>query len=329
MPSALQPPPAVESNFPSETFEPPKKMDEVSDDHSDHDSVCKRVDDEADDEAPPRSPCRSRKQDSYDLIPPPVQVGEVLEGQVIDVTYRDHAMVPGMVTEVDDDPTALRIDLHLVDVDGRTVVATVEKFEPQVRFVCTSGTATKQAVDDLCATIAWRIGRHQDELLATKKQSCQSLLVGFDPLGSDPVSRRTCSVVQLTFPTHEMASRARRVHPGTLRPFEVADHRCDTATSFLIERNIDACGWVQIRRPRLVELRTSSSQIEVVCTASDVTPSERREMAPLLVASYDIETYGSRGAGVFPDPDVDGDYICAITTCLWRAGAPVNDGSTS
>ena len=37
-----------------------------------------------------------------------------------------------------------------------------------------------------------------------------------------------------------------------------------------------------------------------------VAPSARRGTAPLLVASFDIETYGSRGAGVFPDAEVEG-----------------------
>ena len=296
-------------------------------------------------DATPRSPCQRRASALYDLLPPePSDTSSIdghppLEAQIVDVTYRDHEMPSSYDAEVDDAPKAFLIDMHLVDATGRTVLATVEGVRPRVRFVYVGDaglSATK--LQNLCAAAA-RCCRSDDadhaaggapeadEIEATAQKSRRASLVGFDPHGDDPLQRRTFEEVSLAFKTHWQASRVRRMHPGTLRQlgFVVVDPRCDPVVAFFIERRLEACGWVAIRRPRVVppESRTSSAQLELVCAADNVAPSERRGLAPLLVASYDIETYGSRGAGVFPDADVDADYICAITTNFWRAGAPV------
>ena len=135
-------------------------------------------------------------------------------------------------------------------------------------------------------------------------------------------------MVSVAFRTAGAAQAARRAQTAVRRlGFEVSDPRADVPISFLIDRGLDACGWVAVRGARASppSARSYAAQVELECHVERVSPSHRRGLAPLLIASFDIETYSSRGAGVFPDAEVEGDYICAITTNFWRAGAAERD----
>lgn len=295
-----------------------------------------------------RSPCRRSRAAFYDLLPEPLVMppsGETmtLEAQLLDITYRDYRLptvdvsdpevlsdprrfAQACVEEVDRTPdSSLNLDLHLVDGEGRSIVATVSTgFSPTVSFVYSKGDAkmTKESAKELHELLATRLGVHGDALRPTQLR--QASLVGFDPLGTDPLRRRTYDVVRFAFDTNDLATRAKRMQRLVKEElsFDVADPRCDVVVNFLIDRDLEACGWVTLRNVRPVPAthRAFSSQVEVQCRASDVAASPRRGLAPLMVASYDIETYGSLGAGKMPDADLAGDYIFAITTCLWRAG---------
>ena len=107
----------------------------------------------------------------------------------------------------------------------------------------------------------------------------------------------------------------------------VIDKKREITTAFLIRHKLDACGWLTLSSPYMVPLsrRTTSATLEFIVSVDHITRSERREAAPLLIASYDIETYGSRGLGVMPDASIPDDYICAITTNFYRHG---QNGST-
>lgn len=289
--------------------------------------------------APPEA-CRHHPSRRYYGIVPEDTDGVEFEAQIVDVTARDHALREVDLTraglggndfrmavdgETDAAPTALRIDLHLVDERGRTVMCTIESehdpYQMSVDFVLHDGVGEARLVTTVCTAC------HLDQVLLkrTMKVRRLSTLVGFEPLQSDPTQRRTHTVVTLAFATEEQARRARRVRLGSVG--EALDQRLDAATAFLIERGIDACGWVRIKGARAVpaDRRCSAAQVELRGGVSCVTPSDRRGLAPFLVAAYDIETYGSRGGGVFPDADIDADCVCAISTTYWRVGAPVHE----
>lgn len=286
----------------------------------------------------PRSPCARRRDESlYGLVPPPDPcisscisscTSTTFEGQIIDITYRDHTFPvapnadPSLMTEdVDDTSVALLVDLHLSDAEGRSMTATVAGFTPPVSYVAVGSMAR---ADRLLDALSRRLELPREDL--KKRVLRQSSLVGFDPEGNDALKRRTYEVVRVFLPTASLAAQARRLNTRSIG-YEVADVRRDVVIDFLVECNLEACGWVRLENAKVVapHARTASAQLEITCNVRDVRPSGRRGLAPLLVASYDIETYGSRGAGVFPDANIEGDYICAITTCFWRAGAAVND----
>ena len=300
----------------------------------------------------PRSPCtRQRRDRVYELLPTKGEdeggeesgrgaCVDLFEGQIVDVTYRDHDLPrvdasAGLdsalsIDEVDaDDVRALMVDMHLVDERGRSAMVTVRGYEPRVEFVSTgAASVTARAQDELLSTLALRTEADPDALRKTVKREKRSLLVGFDPDRNDPLRRRQYDVVSVAFRTAGAAQAARRAQTAVRRlGFEVSDPRADVPISFLIDRGLDACGWVAVRGARASppSARSSAAQVELECHVERVSPSHRRGLAPLLIASFDIETYSSRGAGVFPDAEVEGDYICAITTNFWRAGAAERD----
>lgn len=297
----------------------------------------------------PRSPCCRRKEDAYGLISSTSFTNHTtsIEAQIVEVTYRDHDLPACNLTcpssldvegfadvcyhDVDPSAVGLHVDMHLVDADGRSITATIGTRKPFARRVNlvlkqTTGSSPR-AVDELVQTISSRLGmRDSQELTRNMRTFRQSLLVGFDPCGNDPLARNRYQIVSFAFATNELASRVKRMQHA-VKPFEIVDPRADVVIAFLIERNLEACGWVRIANARVAPAttRTSSAQLEVSCGIEDVHPLDRRSVAPIMVASYDIETYGSRGAGVFPDADIDGDYVCAITTNFWRAGSALHD----
>jgi DNA polymerase elongation subunit (family B) len=307
----------------------------------------------------PTSPCLRLRERVYDL--PAVAHGSEcadgdgasqlvsIEAQIVDVTVRDYKLPsldmsrptmmhnPFFETYADKTlntfATAIHVDVHLVDAAGRTVLCTIggdssgRPFTPRVSFLMRDASkdrviATKALVD----AIAEHCRVDKQALEASKLEIMQTRLVGFDPAGGDPTSRRKHAVVSLGFSTLEQARRARYATVDQLG-FQVLDPRCDASVAFLVERKISACGWVHISNARKVlsTARVSAAQLELRCGIEAMTPSARRGLAPLLVASYDIETYGSRGAGVFPDANLPGDYICAISTNFMRAGGAADD----
>lgn len=331
-------------------------VEEALDEYTPPPHITLTTNDDADDfdAAPPRSPCSRSRDTLYDLVPA-LELHErytadtPLEAQLVDITFRDHALpaidarspqwlaqdhfADAITEDVDTAPTALRIDLHLVDASGRSITATVggddglPPFRTRVHFQSIeAGVASDARVLDLRQAIARRLELAPDAIHYETSQ--QASLIGFDPKRNDPLQRMTYTTVSFGFDTAECAARARRLeYSARALKFELLDRKRDVAIEFMIERGLDACGWVLIRRARIVppHRRTSAAQLEVVCAVEDVGPSERVGLAPMLTATYDIETFGSRGAGVFPDASVEGDYVCAVTTCFWRAGRPENE----
>ena len=94
---------------------------------------------------------------------------------------------------------------------------------------------------------------------------------------------------------------------------------------------VEACGWVGVKMKSTLSLgidgTPSLCDVEIGCTMADlVAIPEINRLAPILVASYDIECISP--SGLFPDPRKAEDRVTVIGTTYRRIGtAPHRDGA--
>lgn len=80
------------------------------------------------------------------------------------------------------------------------------------------------------------------------------------------------------------------------------------------------CGWAGIKSYKPVEEseKASHCEIEIECTMADVVALDITRVAPLLIASTDIECYSDKDE--FPEPENEKDAVICIGTTLKRFG---------
>jgi DNA polymerase delta subunit 1 len=89
---------------------------------------------------------------------------------------------------------------------------------------------------------------------------------------------------------------------------------------FIHIRNLEPSGWVEIKKNKYsIELpKQTRCQIDITTTYKNVCPLEQTMIAPLLVASFDIECTSTDGS--FPQPYRPGDKVIQIGTTVRRIG---------
>ena len=186
----------------------------------------------------------------------------------------------------------------------------------------------------------------QQNLALVKEQLCRLLNVDEKDIGmevlkrhklfgwvsdpSDVTKRRMFNVVRISVPNVLCYGRLNNVLrspirsdflPGgsvLLRPMET---KVDHSHKFCDALSIVASGWVRVNKYTGPPGYISHAQIECCVNGEDLTPLDRADLAPLLVASVDIETYSRRYQ--FPDARQTEDFVITIGTTLWRVGDKV------
>lgn len=89
---------------------------------------------------------------------------------------------------------------------------------------------------------------------------------------------------------------------------------------FFHMRNIIPGGWINLEgrtyEPSIIPETTC--QIEIKCPWNSIHPYDSNDIAPVIQASFDIETYSSDGA--FPLPEVEGNHCIQIATTFKKYG---------
>ena len=95
----------------------------------------------------------------------------------------------------------------------------------------------------------------------------------------------------------------------------------DSVIRFAHIQNLNFAGWVNITSPEYIsqEFSKSHCQIEASVDWRVVNPLDNNANAPILQASYDIETYSIDGK--FPSPNVPGNVITQIATSFKYFGS--------
>ena len=83
-------------------------------------------------------------------------------------------------------------------------------------------------------------------------------------------------------------------------------------------RNLQPNGWMEFNKYSMTEETQTRCQLEIDCYYKDICSIEKNEIAPLIIASFDIECTSLDGS--FPDARRKGDEVIQIGTTFHRYG---------
>ena len=97
---------------------------------------------------------------------------------------------------------------------------------------------------------------------------------------------------------------------------------CPLPQQLLAALGTTACGWLRVARSRRARAsaRFANTQFEVTAHVADLEPRDVATSAPLVIASFDIETMS--GSGDFPDPRRPCDQVIQIGVSFALLGVP-------
>jgi DNA polymerase elongation subunit (family B) len=100
--------------------------------------------------------------------------------------------------------------------------------------------------------------------------------------------------------------------------FGLYESKLDPALRFIHLRDLDAAGWIQVKKKKWNNGFETNCQMEGVAQWKDVYPVDSNDISKMLIASFDIECVS--GDGSFPDPERDTDMVIQIGTTVHRSG---------
>lgn len=220
-----------------------------------------------------------------------------------------------------------------VDVDGRSVLVRVEDFRPffflEVPWYDPRRTQTA-AARELHDEIDSCFPRHAPP--CGHRFVCACRLGGYVPPNDGrSTGPRRFWYAKLDFPNiRSMRAMARALR----RKFDarVCEDRIPLNLKFAdalrsqggpTGKPLEPCGWVGLTRVNVVGSRDAVSwcDVELHCSMADIRALPGVDLlAPLMVASWDIECISP--SGEFPDPDKPEDQIVVIGTSYRRVGQP-------
>ena len=113
-------------------------------------------------------------------------------------------------------------------------------------------------------------------------------------------------------------NKLRRALPGEDRVLKVFESNLEPLLRFMHRSGIQSTGWLETG-DQCVRSHLTRCKIDLFCNDwRTLKPVARDDVAPFIVASFDIETNSSTGK--FPDPNIAGDACFQIAVTLKRMG---------
>tara|TARA_B110000977_G_scaffold201886_1_gene299804 strand:- start:9167 stop:11956 length:2790 start_codon:yes stop_codon:yes gene_type:complete len=134
---------------------------------------------------------------------------------------------------------------------------------------------------------------------------------------------KTFKFVRIIFGTHQGYKRAMYIlkKPLNNMKFTMYEANIDPMLRFAHIQDIQMAGWIRIEKKKFSELKLKKHYVTneyFVSSWRDVCASTNQSIAPIVQASFDIETYSHDGG--FPDPHDKGCPVIQIATTLQRFG---------
>ena len=210
-------------------------------------------------------------------------------------------------------PTATVL-IHATSSCGATMCVRVHGFQPHLTYRYASTSQREKLIDTL-----------QDELRIPKLASAlvaAHRMWGWVPSPSDPRQPELCKFVKVFFPSIQARRRATFLSSaGGCVPCEA---KADVTSMFFDMTNLVPSSWFRFRvapRRHAMSKRFSHAQLECEASIRVLAPVARDDIAPMLIASVDIECYSSTGG--FPCASNAEDRVAIIGTAFWRVGSPI------
>nr|P30320.1 RecName: Full=DNA polymerase [Paramecium bursaria Chlorella virus NY2A]pir/B42543/ DNA-directed DNA polymerase (EC 2.7.7.7) - Chlorella virus CV-NY-2A [Paramecium bursaria Chlorella virus NY2A]AAA88827.1 DNA polymerase [Paramecium bursaria Chlorella virus NY2A] len=197
-----------------------------------------------------------------------------------------------------------RINIFGKTMDGKTVCVRA-KFTPF--FLLETPESWSAARTNLFITeTAMKYDAIRPSCLPTKRKN----MWGYDGGKMRPM-------VQFVFKT---LSQMRKAKYRLKNEYQIYESSVDPIIRIFHLRNINPADWMHVSKAFPVETRISNSDIEVETSFQHLGPSDLKEVPPLIIASWDIETYSKDRK--FPLAENPADYCIQIATTFQKYGEP-------
>jgi len=195
-----------------------------------------------------------------------------------------------------------RINIFGKCADGKTILVRA-RFTPV--FLLEVPESWSQSRTNLFITeTAMKYEAIRDMCLITKRRN----MWGFD-------NGKLRNLVQFVFKTTE---KMRRAKFQLKRSYTLYESSVDPLIRMFHIQNLDPAGWMQVSNAHPVREKISRSDIEVDTNFRNIKPFKTDAVPPLIIASWDIETYSKERR--FPLATNRGDYVTQIATSFQKYG---------
>lgn len=224
--------------------------------------------------------------------------------------------------EVRETTRRLQPIVHGVTEAGESVTLFVKGFLPTVTFELGDGVSSTELIGWLKANGGLHLIRSEEERHEVKQRM---RTWGYDAeKGGHAFAKRRVVVFHLSslyrmrkwrMEGAKLTEKETSLHGAGKERFRLVEPKVDPLILFDEATGMHPCGWVRVRdvfhSPDGGGPRFSHSAIEGRCSIGSIEPFERDSIPPLLVLSFDIETYSK--SGDFPDANKAEDFICNVS----------------
>lgn len=191
---------------------------------------------------------------------------------------------------------------------GTSFLARVTNFHPHLYFETSVSEATFRA------KLSQFVGVQSTSLKL--KRVTRRNMYGWVPDTMDhPTSRKQHAYIQVFFPN--VATMRQGAHFDYQS--RCHEHKVTADTKFMDDNSLVPSGWVTIKGDACSS-NISHCRIEVECRMGEMRPSDRVDIAPMMVAYVDIECVSATMG--FPDAANRKDEVLQIGVNYWRVGTP-------
>lgn len=212
-----------------------------------------------------------------------------------------------------------------VSSTGASVMTRVRGFMPHF-FIEVTPTITVQLIK--CFVQELRQRYSLSPLHIRMETVMRKRVYGWVPDATDASQVRQFKFVRVSFRNTWLLRVAKRIIDDRSLPclkrvevMDVSEAKVASSEKFLASRGLKPSGWAEVSSYRVVspETRLTMAQVEVQVAVNGLTPLKRDTIAPLVIASVDIEAH-SHDYRSFPEASNPGDVVSFIGTTFWVYG---------
>ena len=210
--------------------------------------------------------------------------------------------------------SSVTVLIHATSSNGTTTCVRVHGYQPHLTYRYTSTMQRNLLINELQESL--RIKQLSFALIEAHR------MWGWVPSAKDPTQRDVEKYIKVFFPT--IQTRRRAISMGTVKGCVPCESKADVTSMFFDTTNLVPSSWFRFKVPprrHALSKRFSHSQLECEATMKSLEHVPRDDIAPILIASVDIECFSSTGG--FPCATNTDDRVAIIGTAFWRFGSPI------